>query len=103
MKRSTIRVLEPCDKGPQTLNSYWGGTTVVVEEWTGDDEDGMATIQTRPYSGDYSGLISQAVIASVFLGFTVTAFELMRRKRRKIPSQKNEHGVLGSVDSWEFG
>ncbi|CAE6451468.1 unnamed protein product [Rhizoctonia solani] len=27
----------------------------------------------------------------------------MRRKRRKIPSQKNEQGVLGSVDSWEFG
>ncbi|CAE6478030.1 unnamed protein product [Rhizoctonia solani] len=63
----------------------------------------MATIQTRPYSGNYSGLITQAVIASVVLGLSVTAFELMRRKRRKIPSQKNEHGVLGSVDSWEFG
>ncbi|EUC63218.1 tranport-associated late exocytosis protein [Rhizoctonia solani AG-3 Rhs1AP] len=64
---------------------------------------GMATIQTRPYSGNYSGLISQAVIASIVLGLSVTAFELMRRKRRKIPSQKNEQGVLGSVDSWEFG
>jgi hypothetical protein len=63
----------------------------------------MATFQTRPYSGNYSGLVSQAVIASVVLGFSVTAFELMRRKRRKIPSQKNEQGVLGSVDSWEFG
>ncbi|CAE6498576.1 unnamed protein product [Rhizoctonia solani] len=63
----------------------------------------MATIQTRPYSGNYSGLISQAVIASVVLTLSVTAFELMRRKRRKIPSQKNEQGVLGSVDSWEFG
>ncbi|KAG8736865.1 hypothetical protein FRC11_002389, partial [Ceratobasidium sp. 423] len=63
----------------------------------------MATIQTRPYSGNYSGLISQAVIASIVLGLSVTAFELMRRKRRKIPSQKNEQGVLGSVDSWEFG
>lgn len=63
----------------------------------------MATIQTRPYSRDYSGLVSQAVIASVVLAFAVTSFELMRRKRRKIPSQTNEPGVLGSVDSWEFG
>ncbi|QRW19975.1 tranport-associated late exocytosis protein [Rhizoctonia solani] len=63
----------------------------------------MATIETRPYSREYSGLVSQAAIASVVLGLSVTIFELMRRKRRKIPSQRNEQGVLGSVDSWEFG
>ncbi|KAG8737834.1 hypothetical protein FRC10_007761 [Ceratobasidium sp. 414] len=63
----------------------------------------MATIQTRPYSGDYSGLVTQAAIASIALVFSVTSFELMRRKRRKIPTQANEAGVLGSVDSWEWG
>ncbi|GAB1525578.1 hypothetical protein RhiTH_008741 [Rhizoctonia solani] len=56
----------------------------------------MATIETRPYSREYSGLVSQAAIASVVLGLSVTIFELMRRKRRKIPSQRNEQGVLGS-------
>lgn len=63
----------------------------------------MATIQTRPFSGDYSGLVTQAVIASIVLVIAITSFELMRRKRRKIPTQTNERGVLGSVDSWEFG
>ncbi|KAG9102105.1 hypothetical protein FRC06_002321 [Ceratobasidium sp. 370] len=63
----------------------------------------MATIQTRPYSGDYSGLVTQAAIASIALVFSVTSFELMRRKRRKIPTQTNKPGVLGSVDSWEWG
>ncbi|QRV77375.1 tranport-associated late exocytosis protein [Ceratobasidium sp. AG-Ba] len=63
----------------------------------------MATFETRPYSGDYSGLVTQAAIASVALGLSVTAFELMRRKRRKIPSETNRPGVLGSVDGWEWG
>ncbi|KAF8595215.1 hypothetical protein BDV93DRAFT_611513 [Ceratobasidium sp. AG-I] len=63
----------------------------------------MATIQTRPFSGNYSGLVTQAAIASVILAISITSFELIRRKRRKIPTQTNEPGVLGSVDSWEFG
>ncbi|KAG8689846.1 hypothetical protein FRC09_012237, partial [Ceratobasidium sp. 395] len=63
----------------------------------------MATFETRPYSGDYSGLVTQAAIASIALTLSVTSFELMRRKRRKIPTQTNKPGELGSVDSWEWG
>ncbi|TBU27050.1 hypothetical protein BD311DRAFT_666174 [Dichomitus squalens] len=60
----------------------------------------MATIQNRPFSKDYSGLINQSVVAGGILLVTITAHEIMRRKRRgKGPHDEG----LGSVESWEFG
>ncbi|OSD02408.1 DUF221-domain-containing protein [Trametes coccinea BRFM310] len=60
----------------------------------------MATIQNRPFSKDYSGLINQSVVAGVIFLITVSAHEVMKRKRRG----KGPHGdELGSVESWEFG
>ncbi|KAH9891938.1 DUF221-domain-containing protein [Cubamyces lactineus] len=60
----------------------------------------MATIQNRPFSKDYSGLINQSVVAGGIFLITITAHELMKRKRRG----KRQHGEgLGSVESWEFG
>ncbi|KAI0366924.1 DUF221-domain-containing protein [Pilatotrama ljubarskyi] len=60
----------------------------------------MATIQNRPFSKDYSGLINQSVVAGGILLITVSAHELMKRKRRGTPPSGGE---LGSVESWEFG
>ncbi|KAI0714066.1 hypothetical protein C8T65DRAFT_738952 [Cerioporus squamosus] len=60
----------------------------------------MATIQNRPFSKDYSGLINQSVVAGGILLVTISAHEFMRRKRRgKGPFKEG----LGSVESWEFG
>ncbi|KAI1793237.1 hypothetical protein LXA43DRAFT_231356 [Ganoderma leucocontextum] len=60
----------------------------------------MATIQNRPFSKDYSGLINQSVVAGGIFLVTITAHECMRRRRRG----KGPHGQgLGSVESWEFG
>ena len=78
----------------------------------------MATIQNRPFSKDYrcahfddhaafpsngnssSGLINQSVVSGGIFLVTITAHEIMRRKRRG----KGPHGdALGSVESWEFG
>ncbi|CDO75297.1 hypothetical protein BN946_scf184654.g5 [Trametes cinnabarina] len=60
----------------------------------------MATIQNRPFSKDYSGLINQSVVAGVIILITVSAHEVMKRKRRG----KSPHGEgLGSIESWEFG
>ncbi|KAI0061410.1 hypothetical protein BV25DRAFT_1916791 [Artomyces pyxidatus] len=58
----------------------------------------MATLQDRPFSKDYSGLINQSVIAGCIVGILVTAHEFMKRKRRGRPVEG-----LGSVESWEFG
>ncbi|KAI0671009.1 DUF221-domain-containing protein [Trametes maxima] len=60
----------------------------------------MATIQNRPFSKDYSGLINQSVVAGGILLITVSAHEFMKRKRRG--KRWNNEG-LGSVESWEFG
>ncbi|KAI0322353.1 hypothetical protein OF83DRAFT_1224915 [Amylostereum chailletii] len=59
----------------------------------------MATLDDRPFSKDYSGLINQSVIAGCFAVIFLSAQEVMKRRRRgkKIPSG------LGSVESWEFG
>ncbi|RDX49881.1 hypothetical protein OH76DRAFT_1349897 [Lentinus brumalis] len=60
----------------------------------------MATIQNRPFSKDYSGLINQSVVAGGILLITISAHEFMRRKRRgKGPFKEG----LGSVETWEFG
>ncbi|TDL23258.1 hypothetical protein BD410DRAFT_769147 [Rickenella mellea] len=59
----------------------------------------MATLQTRPFSRDYSGLINQSVLAAVIATICVSSHEYMKRKRRgKGPFEK-----LGSVESWQFG
>ncbi|KAI0755185.1 hypothetical protein C8Q80DRAFT_1093766 [Daedaleopsis nitida] len=60
----------------------------------------MATIQNRPFSKDYSGLINQSVVAGGILLIAISAHEFMRRKRRG----KGPFGPgLGSVETWEFG
>ncbi|KAI0270050.1 hypothetical protein BC834DRAFT_864712 [Gloeopeniophorella convolvens] len=58
----------------------------------------MATLNDRPFSKDYSGLVNQSVIAACVAVICITAHELMKRKRRG----KKVKG-LGSVESWEFG
>ncbi|KAI0822219.1 DUF221-domain-containing protein [Trametes gibbosa] len=60
----------------------------------------MATIQNRPFSKDYSGLINQSVVAGAIFLITITAHELMKRKRR---GKRHNGEGLGSVESWEFG
>ncbi|KAH9950604.1 DUF221-domain-containing protein [Amylocystis lapponica] len=59
----------------------------------------MATIQDRPFSKDYSGLINQSVIAGIILLVTTTWHETMKRKRRGLRRGEG----LGSVESWQFG
>ncbi|KZT65812.1 hypothetical protein DAEQUDRAFT_730988 [Daedalea quercina L-15889] len=59
----------------------------------------MATIQSRPFSKNYSGLVNQSVIAGCIFVVCITAHECMKRKRR---GQTREERV-GSVESWEFG
>ncbi|KAH9912692.1 uncharacterized protein BXZ73DRAFT_107327 [Epithele typhae] len=60
----------------------------------------MATIQNRPFSKDYSGLINQSVVAGAIFLITISAHEYMRRKRRGKPPYAEP---LGSVETWEFG
>ncbi|KAH9846366.1 DUF221-domain-containing protein [Lenzites betulinus] len=60
----------------------------------------MATIQNRPFSKDYSGLINQSVVAGAIFLITISAHELMKRKRR---GKRHDGEGLGSVESWEFG
>ncbi|EMD39889.1 hypothetical protein CERSUDRAFT_112144 [Gelatoporia subvermispora B] len=59
----------------------------------------MATIQSRPFSKNYSGLINQSVIAVGIFVICISAHEIMKRKRRG----KHREPGLGSVESWEFG
>ncbi|KAH8114732.1 DUF221-domain-containing protein [Phellopilus nigrolimitatus] len=59
----------------------------------------MATLEQRPFSRNYSGLINQSVLAGCIIVFCVTSHELMKRKRRG----KQQKERLGSVESWEFG
>ncbi|KAH9936413.1 uncharacterized protein B0H18DRAFT_1091982 [Fomitopsis serialis] len=59
----------------------------------------MATIQSRPFSKNYSGLINQSVIAGCIFVLCITAHECMKRKRRGV----NRDERVGSVESWEFG
>ncbi|KAI0087845.1 hypothetical protein BDY19DRAFT_892588 [Irpex rosettiformis] len=59
----------------------------------------MATLNDRPFSKDYSGLINQSVIAVVIFAICITSHECMKRKRRGLHAQEG----LGSVESWEFG
>ncbi|KAK7681546.1 hypothetical protein QCA50_015278 [Cerrena zonata] len=61
----------------------------------------MATIQSRPFSKNYSGLVNQSVIAVGIFVVCITSHELMRRKRRGKRYRKSEG--LGSVETWEFG
>ncbi|KAG8953010.1 hypothetical protein FRC03_011953 [Tulasnella sp. 419] len=68
----------------------------------------MATLETRPYTGNYSGLKNQAILAVCIGSICLTSFELMRRKRRNVKSfidaRKNGQPVgLESVESWEWG
>ncbi|KAI0632056.1 DUF221-domain-containing protein [Trametes polyzona] len=60
----------------------------------------MATIQNRPFSKDYSGLINQSVVAGGIFLITISAHEFMKRKRR---GKRHNDDELGSVESWEFG
>ncbi|KAI0775528.1 DUF221-domain-containing protein [Trametes elegans] len=60
----------------------------------------MATLQNRPFSKDYSGLINQSVVAVGFLLIAISAHEFMKRKRR---GRRRDGDDLGSVESWEFG
>ncbi|TFY68743.1 hypothetical protein EVJ58_g833 [Rhodofomes roseus] len=57
----------------------------------------MATIQSRPFSKNYSGLINQSVIAGCIFVLCITAHECMKRKRRGA----NRSERVGSVESWE--
>ncbi|GBE85039.1 DUF221-domain-containing protein [Sparassis crispa] len=59
----------------------------------------MATIQQRPFSKNYSGLINQSVIAGVVIVICVTFYETAKRKRRG----RHLGDELGSVESWHFG
>ncbi|GJE98516.1 hypothetical protein PsYK624_147480 [Phanerochaete sordida] len=59
----------------------------------------MATIQKRPFSKDYSGLINQSVIAVGIFVIAITFHECFKRKRRGPNPPKG----LGSVESWQFG
>ncbi|THH20111.1 hypothetical protein EW146_g1190 [Bondarzewia mesenterica] len=59
----------------------------------------MATIDDRPFSKNYSGLINQSVIAVCLGAVCITAHEIMKRKRR---GRRRVDG-LGSVETWEFG
>ncbi|KAL4246638.1 CSC1 family protein [Abortiporus biennis] len=61
----------------------------------------MATIQERPFSKDYSGLINQSVVAVGILVIAISSHEYMRRKRRG--DRWNKAEGLGSVESWQFG
>ncbi|KAH9002732.1 hypothetical protein EDB86DRAFT_3063264 [Lactarius hatsudake] len=58
----------------------------------------MATLDDRPFSKDYSGLVNQSVIAVCIAALCITSHELMKRKRRG-----NEPESHDSVESWEFG
>ncbi|KAH9159491.1 hypothetical protein EDB89DRAFT_2048781 [Lactarius sanguifluus] len=58
----------------------------------------MATLNDRPFSKDYSGLVNQSVIAVCIAALCITSHELMKRKRRG-----NEPETHDSVESWEFG
>lgn len=60
----------------------------------------MATIQERPFSKNYSGLINQSVIAGCIVVIAITSHELMKRRRRGNPGNEDKPG---SVESWEFG
>ncbi|KAG8907708.1 hypothetical protein FRB99_002504 [Tulasnella sp. 403] len=68
----------------------------------------MATVDTRPYSKNFSGLETQTILAVVVGSLCLTSFELMRRKRRLTKAYKaslasSEDTGLGSVESWEWG
>ncbi|KAG9033951.1 hypothetical protein FRB95_014030 [Tulasnella sp. JGI-2019a] len=69
----------------------------------------MATADTRAYSKNYSGLLTETYLALAVAGICVTSFELMRSRRRKTKSYKDEvsagtnHTQLGSEETWEFG
>ncbi|KIP05154.1 hypothetical protein PHLGIDRAFT_108550 [Phlebiopsis gigantea 11061_1 CR5-6] len=59
----------------------------------------MATIQKRPFSKDYSGLITQSVLAVGLFAISISFHEYAKRKRRG----KNPPKGLGNVESWQFG
>ncbi|THH23170.1 hypothetical protein EUX98_g8009 [Antrodiella citrinella] len=63
----------------------------------------MATIQQRPFSKNYSGLINQSVIAACIFTLCITSHALMRRKRRGRGCSARKEDDLGSVETWEFG
>ncbi|EPQ54451.1 hypothetical protein GLOTRDRAFT_121604 [Gloeophyllum trabeum ATCC 11539] len=58
------------------------------------------SIESRPFSKNYSGLVNQSVVGVGLLVVCVSAHEFMKRKRRG--NHRGEEG-LGSVESWEFG
>ncbi|KAF9781182.1 DUF221-domain-containing protein [Thelephora terrestris] len=64
----------------------------------------MATLDQRPFSKDYRGLVNQSAFALGLALVCVTLHDIMRRTRRgrgKDPGY--ELGQLGSVETWEFG
>ncbi|KAG8860888.1 hypothetical protein FRB96_003623 [Tulasnella sp. 330] len=69
----------------------------------------MATADTRGYSKNYSGLLTETYLALAVGGICLTSFELMRRQRRKTKGYKEvlaagtTHTELGSEETWEFG
>ncbi|KAI0247633.1 hypothetical protein BJV78DRAFT_904502 [Lactifluus subvellereus] len=58
----------------------------------------MATLDKRPFSNDYSGLLNQSVFTVCIAGICIISHDIMKRKRRG-----NKVEGLGSVESWEFG
>ncbi|KAL5501776.1 hypothetical protein ACEPAH_9036 [Sanghuangporus vaninii] len=60
----------------------------------------MATLEQRPFSRDYSGLINQSVLMGCIVVICVTVHEVLKRKRR---GKNYDEKSLGSVESWQFG
>ncbi|KAF9781625.1 hypothetical protein BJ322DRAFT_233934 [Thelephora terrestris] len=64
----------------------------------------MATLDQRPFSKDYSGLVNQSAFALGLALVCVTFHDIMRRTRRgRGKDPRYEPGQLGSVETWEFG
>ncbi|KAF9649393.1 hypothetical protein BDM02DRAFT_3166745 [Thelephora ganbajun] len=64
----------------------------------------MATLDQRPFSKNYSGLINQSVFAVGLALICIASHDIMKRVRRgRGRNPGYEPGQLGSVETWEFG
>ncbi|KAH9179383.1 hypothetical protein EDB89DRAFT_1901360, partial [Lactarius sanguifluus] len=57
----------------------------------------MATLNDRPFSKDYSGLVNQSVIAVCIAALCITSHELMKRKRRGNEPETHDGWVLLNI------
>lgn len=62
----------------------------------------MATVENRPYSDNYSGLVNQAGYGMLMFTLCWSGYELMRRARRN-KGKGLKFDELGSVETWEWG